>query len=153
MFERRIFLADLFNQLNNKFLNNSLFEKFDIPLNDNSDKNKKDDFNTEIFKTDDGRIIISSFVRTSGFDDDMLTTMFGSKETSNTEITTLEKQLQNAISKEDYELAISLRDKINKTKNAQAEINTLEAELKKVISEHNFERAIEIRDELKKLKM
>ena len=34
MFERRIFLGDLFNQLNNKFLNNSLFEKFDIPLND-----------------------------------------------------------------------------------------------------------------------
>ena len=83
----------------------------------------------------------------------MLTTMFGSKEKSNSEITTLEKQLQNAISKEDYELAISLRDKINKSKNTQAEINTLEVELKKVISEHNFERAIEIRDQLKKLKM
>lgn len=153
MSERRIFLGDLFNQLNNKFSKNSLFEMFDLNLNENTDKNKKDDYNTEIFKTDDGRIIISSFIRTSGFDDDMLTNMFKTKETSNTEITTLEKQLQSAISNEDYELAISLRDKINKSKNTQQEINTLEVELKKVISQHNFERAIEIRDQLKKLKM
>ena len=103
--------------------------------------------------TEDGKIVITSFVRNSGFDDDMMTNMFKSRKKQEVSGDRLKSELQRAIENEDYELAIAIRDKMKKLENSQEEIDKLENELKQVISDHNFERAIEIREELKKLKM
>ena len=64
----------------------------------------------------------------------------------------LQKQLDDAIENEDFELAVKLRDQLKKIESNKKEIEELELDLKKSIQEQNFEKSIEIRDLLKKLK-
>jgi protein-arginine kinase activator protein McsA len=79
---------------------------------------------------------------------------YGSKDdkSSNSEIGSLQSQLETAIENEDFEKAVELRDKIKSLESNQKEIEKLELELKQSIKGQNFERSIEIRDQLKKLK-
>ncbi len=156
MFGRDDSFDDLFNELNNMFRRSNPFGGgFGIPGKTNLEKGKDEigKWDKETFTSDDGKIVITSFVRTSGFDDDMMTNMFKSRKKQEVSGDRLKSELQRAIENEDYELAIAIRDKMKKLENSQEEIEKLENELKQVISDHNFERAIEIREELKKLKM
>jgi excinuclease UvrABC helicase subunit UvrB len=156
MFGRGDSFDDLFNELNNMFGRNNQFGgRFGIHGKNNVEKGKDEngEWNKETFTSEDGKIVITSFVRNSGFDDDMMTNMFKSRKKQEVSGDRLKSELQRAIENEDYELAIAIRDKMKKLENSQEEIEKLENELKQVISDHNFERAIEIREELKKLKM
>jgi len=85
-----------------------------------------------------------------------ITTHYWSNDTTSPKSTggveNLKAQLEDAIEKEDFELAVKLRDKIKSFESNQEEIDKLELELKKSIKEQNFEKSIEIRDQLKKLK-
>jgi excinuclease UvrABC helicase subunit UvrB len=156
MFGRGDSFDDLFNELNNMFGRNNPFRgRFGIHGKNNVEKGKDEngEWNKETFTSEDGKIVITSFVRNSGFDDDMMTNMFKSRKKQEVSGDRLKSELQRAIENEDYELAIAIRDKMKKLENSQEEIEKLENELKQVISDHNFERAIEIREELKKLKM
>jgi protein-arginine kinase activator protein McsA len=60
--------------------------------------------------------------------------------------------LEIAIENEDFEMAVELRDKINKFKTNQKQIEELEEKLKQLIKDQNFEKSIEIRDQLKELR-
>ena len=85
-----------------------------------------------------------------------ITTHYWSNDTSspktNGGVESLKSKLEDAIEKEDFELAVKLRDQIKSLESNQEEIDKLELELKKSIKEQNFEKSIEIRDQLKKLK-
>jgi protein-arginine kinase activator protein McsA len=82
-----------------------------------------------------------------------VTTHYWSNSGSNTnDVEMLKAQLENAIENEDFELAVSLRDKIKNIETNKGTIEKLELELKQSIQEQNFEKSIEIRDRLKKLK-
>ena len=156
MFGRGDSFDDLFNELNNMFGRNNPFGgRFGIHGKNNVEtgKDTNGEWNKETFTSDDGKIVITSFVRSSGFDDDMMTNMFKSNKKQEVSTDRLKYELQRSIENEDYELAIAIRDKMKKLENSEEEIEKLENELKQVISDHNFERAIEIREELKKLKM
>ena len=156
MFGRGDSFDDLFNELNNMFGRSNPFGGgFGIHGKNNVEKGKDEngEWNKETFTSNDGKVVITSFIRTSGFDDDMLMNPFKNKKQKDNGLEGLQKELQLAIESEDYELAIAIRDKIKQRENSQESIDKLEAELKQVIADHNFERAIEIREELKKLKM
>ena len=154
MFGRGDSFDDLFNELNNMFGRHPFGGRFGIHGKNNVEKGKDEngEWNKETFTSDDGKIVITSFVRSSGFDDDMLTKMFKQHKKQDSSVDRLKSELQRSIENEDYELSIHLRDKIKQYENSQEGINKLEIELKQVIADHNFERAIEIREELKKLK-
>jgi protein-arginine kinase activator protein McsA len=64
----------------------------------------------------------------------------------------LKKQLDTAVKKEDYQLAIYLRDKIKNFERDQEEIKKIEDELKSCVEAQEFERAIELRDQLRKMR-
>jgi protein-arginine kinase activator protein McsA len=64
----------------------------------------------------------------------------------------LKNQLETAVKKEDYQLAIYLRDKIKNFEKDQEEIKKIEDELKACVDAQEFEKAIELRDQLRKMK-
>jgi len=64
----------------------------------------------------------------------------------------LKKELDVAVEKEDFQLAIYIRDRIKKLEENSGTIQDLEAEMKDAIEKQDFERAIEIRNELNKLR-
>ena len=147
---------DLFNDLNNMFGPRNPFGgnlHFKGNNKTESGKDENGEWTKDTYTSEDGSIMITSFIRTSNLDDNVLRNMFQPKKQKYSGVEGLKKELQIAIENEDYELAIHLRDKIKKRENGQETINTLETELKEAISNQNFERAIEIREELKKLKM
>jgi protein-arginine kinase activator protein McsA len=94
-----------------------------------------------------------SQTKTSADGTTKVTTHYWSNSGSNTnDVEMLKAQLENAIENEDFELAVSLRDKIKSLETNKESIEKLELELKQSIQEQNFEKSIEIRDRLKKLK-
>ena len=64
----------------------------------------------------------------------------------------LKKQLETAVNKEDFQLAIYLRDKIKNFERDQEEIKKIEDELKACIESQDFEQAIGLRDQLRKMR-
>jgi len=64
----------------------------------------------------------------------------------------LKKELDVAVEKEDFQLAIYIRDRIKKLEENSGTIQDLESEMKDAIGKQDFERAIEIRNELNKLR-
>ena len=155
MFGRGDSFDDLFNELNNMFGSRNPFGgsfQFKGQNKTESGKDEIGNWTKETFESEDGSIMITSFIRTSHADSD-LKNFFKSSKPKYSGVEGLKKELQTAIDNEDYELAIAIRDKIKQRENSQEAIDKLEKELKEVIGNHNFERAIEIREELKKLRM
>jgi protein-arginine kinase activator protein McsA len=73
-------------------------------------------------------------------------------KTNNNSLESLKQQLDKAVEKEDFQLAIYLRDKIKTFERDQEEIKKIEDELKDCIKSQNFEKAIELRDQLQKMR-
>ena len=66
-------------------------------------------------------------------------------------INQLRKDLDESISKEDFELSVELRDKIKTLEENGKEIKDLKEKLSISITEENFEESITIRDKIKNL--
>lgn len=63
----------------------------------------------------------------------------------------LKQELDKAISTENFEEAVKLRDTIKEYEKSSEKITELKAKLEKAISTQNFEEAIILRDDIKKL--
>lgn len=100
------------------------------------------DWTKKTYKSPDGGVLITNFVRTGG----------NYKPNQSSGTTSLKKKLQIAIEEENFEEAVKLRDEIKKLETNQDEIKKIELELKKSIEDQDFEKSIELRDQLKKLK-
>ena len=75
----------------------------------------------------------------------------GSKQTPN-EKSSLQKQLDQSVEKQDFEKAAKLRDQIKQIESNKEKIQEVQTKLDEVIKKQDFESAIKYRDELKKLK-
>jgi excinuclease UvrABC helicase subunit UvrB len=134
-------LMDELNEMMNE--DQSLFTRMDI--NETSGSDELGDFETETFESPDGSMKYT--IRTYKFG--------GSPKPKKEErgsLESLKKQLETAVKKEDFQLAIYLRDKIKNFERDQEEIKKVEDELKACIESQDFERAIELRDQLRKMK-
>jgi protein-arginine kinase activator protein McsA len=97
------------------------------------------EWKTQTKLSDDGTYRITSYY-------------YGNNKDEKVTTKSLQKQLDEAIENEDFEMAVKVRDQIKKIESNKKEIEELELDLKKSIQEQNFEKSIEIRDLLKKLK-
>ena len=137
-------LKQLMDELNEMMNDDwSSFTRMDI--NELKGTDELGDFETETFESPDGSMKYT-----------IRTYKIGGSPKPNKEesgsLESLKKQLDTAVKKEDYQLAIYLRDKIKNFENDQAEIKKIEDELKACVEAQEFEKAIELRDQLRKLK-
>lgn len=101
------------------------------------------DWVKETYKSKDGNTEIVKFYRSS----------INSEEIEKSdELSSLKSQLEKSISKQDFENAVILRDKIKSLEKSKKTLDNLEEELKKSIENQNFEKSIELRDKINKLK-
>lgn len=128
------------NKLFNNFFNEPKFEfpSFfgDIKIETGSDNNG--DWKKQTYQSKDGLTKIVTYYQTSS--------------PENSELSDLRNDLKNAIDEQDFEKAITLRDKIKGIEDEQNKIFELEESLNDAIDSENFELAIELRDKLKNLK-
>ena len=121
----------------------SLFTRMDI--NGLSGTDELGEFETESFESPDGSVKYT-----------IRTYKIGGSPKPNKEergsLESLKKQLETAVKKEDFQLAIHLRDKINNFEKNQKIIKKIEDELKACIESQDFEQAIELRDQLRKMR-
>jgi protein-arginine kinase activator protein McsA len=103
------------------------------------------DWEKETFTSPDGRI---TYIVTSG----TFPNIGRKPKTNDNSLESLKQQLDKAVEKEDFQLAIYLRDKIKTFERDQEEIKKVEDELKDCIKSQNFEKAIELRDQLRKMR-
>ena len=120
---------------------NDIFKMFDEMFFSQVDS-QLGEWKTQTKLSEDGTTRITTYYRGNE--------PFGIKKPSG--VKSLEKQLEIAIENEDFEMAVELRDKINKFKTNQKQIEELEEKLKQSIKDQNFEKSIEIRDQLKELR-
>lgn len=136
-------IKQIMDELNEMMGDNSQW--FDMSnLSESKGTDELGDFESETFESPDGSMRYT--IRTYRFG--------GSpkpKKESNS-LESLKNQLDIAVKKEDYQLAIYLRDKIKNYESDQAEIKKIEDELKACVEAQEFEKAIELRDQLRKLK-
>jgi excinuclease UvrABC helicase subunit UvrB len=134
-------LMDELNEMMNE--DQSLFTRMDI--NELKGSDELGEFETETFESPDGSMKYT-----------IRTYKIGGSPKPNKEergsLESLKKQLDTAVKKEDYQLAIYLRDKIKNFERDQEEIKKIEDELKACVEAQEFERAIELRDQLRKMK-
>jgi protein-arginine kinase activator protein McsA len=107
-----------------------------------SGTDSKGDWSKETFTSKDGTYQVTSFVRT-----------YGGEKTSDkqpTKIESLKSELKTAVEKEDFQLAITLRDKIKELEKNEDKVLELQNKLKQLVEKQEFEDAIKVRDELKK---
>jgi excinuclease UvrABC helicase subunit UvrB len=143
MFRRRKNFDDMFKNFDEMFSQfDAMFGGLQANGKSESGTDELGDWTKETYKSPDGSIFITNFVRTGNS---------GSSDKSSG-INSLKKKLQLAIEEENFEEAVKLRDQIKNYESNQDAINKLEMELKKSIEEQNFEKSIEIRDQIKKLK-
>lgn len=121
----------------------SLFTRMDI--NGLSGTDELGEFETESFESPDGSVKYT-----------IRTYKIGGSPKPNKEergsLESLKKQLETAVKKEDFQLAIHLRDKIKNFEKDQEEIKKIEDELKACIESQDFEQAIGLRDQLRKMR-
>jgi excinuclease UvrABC helicase subunit UvrB len=138
-------LKQLMDELNEMMSEDqsSLFTRMDI--NGLSGTDELGEFETESFESPDGSVKYT-----------IRTYKIGGSPKPNKEergsLESLKKQLETAVKKEDFQLAIHLRDKIKNFEKDQEEIKKIEDELKACIESQDFEQAIGLRDQLRKMR-
>jgi excinuclease UvrABC helicase subunit UvrB len=135
-------LMDELNEMMNED-QSSLFTRMDIIELSGTDE--LGEFETESFESPDGSVKYT-----------IRTYKIGGSPKPNKEergsLESLKKQLETAVKKEDFQLAIHLRDKIKNFEKDQEEIKKIEDELKACIESQDFEQAIGLRDQLRKMR-
>jgi excinuclease UvrABC helicase subunit UvrB len=147
-------MFDLFGNYNRKSLKqmmdeiNEMFGDYDPNFKSSFMEHKTEtgsengmEWEKETFTSPDGRI---TYIVTSS------STVPPKKNKNSLE--SLKQQLDKAVEKEDFQLAIYLRDKIKTFERDQEEIKKIEDELKDCIKSQNYEKAIELRDQLRKMR-
>jgi protein-arginine kinase activator protein McsA len=129
----------------NEMMNDDWSSFTSMDINELKGADKLGDFETETFESPDGSMKYT-----------IRTYKIGGSPKPNKEergsLESLKKQLDTAVKKEDYQLAIYLRDKIKNFERDQEEIKKIEDELKSCVEAQEFERAIELRDQLRKMR-
>ena len=126
----------------------SLFDDFSSPfvLKGKRDVQTGDDENgqwtKETFTSEDGSYQMTTIIQHVNQ---------GSKQPPN-EKSNLQKQLDQAVEKQDFEKAAKLRDQIKQIESNKEKIQEVQTKLDESIKKQDFESAIKFRDELKKLK-
>jgi excinuclease UvrABC helicase subunit UvrB len=137
-------LKQLMDELN-EMMNDDWSSFTSMDINELKGTDKLGDFETETFESPDGSMKYT-----------IRTYKIGGSPKPNKEergsLESLKKQLDTAVKKEDYQLAIYLRDKIKNFERDQEEIKKIEDELKSCVEAQEFEKAIELRDQLRKMK-
>lgn len=142
-------LKEMMEELNEMFGEHSLFKQFEsMETKSESGNDENGEWETQSFKSPDGSF--TYIVTTSTYGAPKGKSKKNEPEKGSLE--SLKKQLDIAVKKEDFHLAIYLRDKIKNYEKDQKEINAIENELKECIEKQEFERAIELRDQLRKMK-
>jgi|688.fasta_scaffold01642_16 excinuclease UvrABC helicase subunit UvrB len=135
-----------YNQITNKLTPSIGSTKNESGVNEDGSKWYK-----TTFTSNDGTYTSTSYVSsTTDFTNNWLSTPTTTTETTNG-LAKLEEELKTAISTENFEDAVKLRDKIKNYKNNIETYNEKQEKLNYAISTQNFEEAIKLRDELKKL--
>lgn len=132
---------DLFNLFEN--LMNSMGISPDVFFGDGMIENnttQNGDWVTETIKLDNGMVIYKTYYTNDP----------NKKNVS--EIDLLKSKLNNAIEKQEFEVAAELRDKIKNIENNKTKLNELNSKLQEAIKKEDFETAIVLRDEIKKMK-
>lgn len=145
MRKRNLFDFDeLFSQLFGADPMKNFMKEFDKETNSGSDENGE--WTSESYTSPDGTwkstVIYKSYSGNPS----------KANKVSSNDLKKLKVQLEDAIEKQEFELAVELRDKIKKLEDNKGKIEELETKLKEAIEKQEFEMAIEIRDEIKKLK-
>lgn len=112
-------------------------------------KDKNGEWTQNTFFSEDGKIHVTSFIRTSGLPQEYAH-LFNNQKRKPSSIESLKKELERAVENEDFQLAIKIRDMIKENENNKGLVEQLEAELKDCIERQDFEKAIEVREQLKK---
>ena len=112
-------------------------------------KDKNGEWTQNTFFSEDGKIHVTSFIRTSGLPQEYAH-LFNNQKRKPSSIESLKKELERAVENEDFQLAIKIRDMIKEKENNKGLVEQLEAELKDCIERQDFEKAIEVREQLKK---
>jgi excinuclease UvrABC helicase subunit UvrB len=137
-------LKQLMDELN-EMMNDDWSSFTSMDINELKGTDELGDFETETFESPDGSMKYT-----------IRTYKIGGSPKPNKEergsLESLKKQLDTAVKKEDYQLAIYLRDKIKNFEKDQEEIKKIEDELKACVEAQEFEKAIELRDQLRKMK-
>lgn len=142
MLRKRFNLNNLFSEFD------SFFEDFNQPLmvrgkrdvETGNDENGQ--WTKETFTSEDGSYQMTTVIQYINQN---------SKHTPN-EKSSLQKQLDQAVEKQDFEKAAKLRDQIKQIETNKEKIQEIQSKLNEVIKKQDFESAIKYRDELKKLK-
>lgn len=146
MLRRRFNLNDLFSEFGSAFSDFGSFDTNPLMVRGKKNVESGDDENgtwtKETFTSDDGMYQVTSIYRYSGNP---------TKEKSN-EVNVLERELKEAIEKQDYETAAKLRDQIKSIESNQEKIDEIQVKLDEAVEKQDFETAIKLRDKLKKLK-
>ena len=137
-------LKQLMDELN-EMMNDDWSSFTSMDINELKGTDELGEFETETFESPDGSMKYT-----------IRTYKIGGSPKPNKEergsLESLKKQLDTAVKKEDYQLAIYLRDKIKNFEKDQEEIKKIEDELKACVESQEFEKAIELRDQLRKMK-
>lgn len=137
-------LKQLMDELN-EMMNDDWSSFTSMDINELKGTDELGEFETETFESPDGSMKYT-----------IRTYKIGGSPKPNKEergsLESLKKQLDTAVKKEDYQLAIYLRDKIKNFEKDQEEIKKIEDELKACVEAQEFEKAIELRDQLRKMK-
>ena len=137
-------LKQLMDELN-EMMNDDWSSFTSMDINELKGSDELGEFETETFESPDGSMKYT-----------IRTYKIGGSPKPNKEergsLESLKKQLDTAVKKEDYQLAIYLRDKIKNFERDQEEIKKIEDELKSCVEAQEFERAIELRDQLRKMR-
>jgi excinuclease UvrABC helicase subunit UvrB len=128
-------LNEMFGDYNPNFKSSSMEHKSETGNDDGMDWEK------QTYTTPDGKF---TYIITSS------STVPPRKNKNSLE--SLKQQLETAVNKEDFQLAIYLRDRIKTFERDQEDIKKIEDELKDCIERQDFERAIEVRDQLRKMR-
>lgn len=142
MLRKRFNLNNLFSEFD------SFFEDFNTPLmvrgkrdvETGNDENGQ--WTKETFTSEDGSYQMTTIIQPVNQ---------GSKQTPN-EKSSLQKQLDQSVEKQDFEKAAKLRDQIKQIESNKEKIQEVQTKLDESIKKQDFESAIKYRDELKKLK-
>jgi excinuclease UvrABC helicase subunit UvrB len=147
MLRRRFNFNDLFSEFDSLFDGFNSYSSNPLMVRGKKNVESGDDeegtWTKETFTSDDGTYQITSIYRYN---------VEGTPKQKSNEISVLERELKNAVEKQDYETAAKLRDQIKTIESNKEKIDEIQLKLDEAVNKQDFESAIKLRDKLNKLK-